>query len=150
MTTHAMSSSSKRSSAGKAKGAQQPVSTPPDLTLRALRIGLGVSLVFFVFYIGAHYLWGLSFPTPLDLLQIGGMAFGGVFLGLAFSRVWPLPARPGFERIVRLILLMIPALGLGIALHVLLQGAQAERALYLVFAVAAWLGSGLLVRHAAD
>ncbi len=130
--------------------APSTVYVPPNLALRALRTGLGVSLLFFVFYLLAHYVWGLPFPTPLDLFQIAGVAFGGVFLGLAFSRVWPLPAQPGFERIVRVILLMVPALGLGIGLHVLLQGARPERALYLIFALAAWLGSGLIVRHAAD
>jgi hypothetical protein len=118
----------------------------PNLPLKIARTTLGVSLFFFVFYIAGHYVFGFPFPAPLDLLQIFFVAFSGVLLGVAFSRVWPLPPRVGFERIVRVFLLMAPALGLGLALHVLLQGPQAERALYLIFALAAWLGSGYIVR----
>ncbi len=118
----------------------------PHLPLRIARTVLGVSLFFFVFYIVGSYLFGFPFPDPVDLLQILMVSLGGVLLGVSFSRVWPLPPRPGFERIVRVFFLLVPALGVGLALHVWLQGAQAERALYLVFALAAWLGSGHIVR----
>ena len=119
---------------------------PPHLPLRIARTTLGVALFFFIFYIVGSYLLDFPFPTPGDLLQILFVTFSGVLLGVVFSRVWPLPPRPGFERILRLFLLLAPALGIGLALHVMLQGAQGERALYLVFAVAAWLGSGHIVR----
>ncbi len=118
----------------------------PNLWLKTLRTGVGVALFFFLFYIVGHYLWQFPFPEPMDLFQILIVSLGGVLLGVAFSRVWPLPPRPGFERIVRVFLLMIPALGIGLALHVWLQGPRPERALYLVFALAAWLGSGYIVR----
>ncbi len=118
----------------------------PNLPLQAARTTLGVSLFFFLFYLAGHFIFGFTFPTPGDLFQIFLTSFGGVLLGLAFSRVWPLPPKPGFERIVRVFLLMAPALGIGLALHVLLQGPQPERALYLIFALAAWLGSGYIVR----
>lgn len=118
----------------------------PNLPLRLIRTALGVALFFFAFYIGGHYLFGWVFPTPLALAQILITASGGVLLGWAFSRVWPLPPTVGFERVVRTCLLMVPALGIGIALHVWLQGPQPERALYLIFALAAWLGSGYIVR----
>lgn len=123
---------------------------PPDLIRRALRTTLGLSLLFFLFYIGAHYVWDLAFPTPGDLLEIFFVAAGGVVLGIGFSRFWPLPPEPGFERIVRTLLLVIPSLGIGMAVQILLQGGRAERALYLIFALAAWLGSGLIIRHETD
>ncbi len=132
------------------------IHVPPTLALKALRTVLGVSLFFFLFYIViGHYLWELPFPTPGDLLEIFLVAGAGVGLGVLFSRFWPLPPELGMERVVRTLLLVIPALGIGIALQTLLQGAQAQRALYLIFALAAWVGSGYIVRgtaapHATD
>lgn len=122
----------------------------PNLSLRIARTALGISLFFFAFYIAGHYLFDFPFPDPVDLLQILVVSFGGVLLGVAFSRVWPLPPRPGFERIVRIFFLLAPALGIGLALHVFLQGNRPERALYLIFALAAWLGSGHIIRLEKD
>ena len=65
---------------------------------------------------------------------------------MAFSWVWPLGPRPGVERLVRTLLLAIPAVGLGIGVQLALQGRAPTQALYLIFAVAAWLGSGFIVR----
>ncbi len=123
---------------------------PPTLKLKALRAALGVSLLFFVFYIAAHYIWDLPFPTPVDLLKIMITAIAGVGLGVGFSRLWPLPPQPGFERVIRTLLLVIPALGIGIGVQFLLEGFQAQRAFYLIFAFAAWIGSGFIVRYATD
>ncbi|MDQ7028621.1 MAG: hypothetical protein Q9O62_01960 [Ardenticatenia bacterium] len=123
---------------------------PPNLKLKALQSALGVSLLFFVFYIAAHYVWDLPFPTPVDLLKILMVASAGVGLGVAFSRFWPLPPAPGVERIVRTLLLVIPALGVGIGLQLLVEGAEAQRAFYLIFAFAAWVGSGFIVRYATN
>ncbi len=123
---------------------------PPNLKLKALQSTLGVSLFFFVFYIAAHYVWDLPFPTPVDLFKILIVAAAGVTLGVAFSRFWPLPPTPGFERIVRTLLLVIPALGVGIGLQLIVEGAEASRAFYLIFASAAWIGSGFIVRYATD
>ncbi len=118
----------------------------PNLPLQLVRTALGIALFFFIFYLGGHYLLGWAFPTPRALAHILIVSFGGVLLGWVFSRVWPLPPVVGFERVVRTLLLMVPALGIGIALHVWLQGPAPERALYLIFALAAWLGSGYIVR----
>ena len=119
----------------------------PALPLKALRTVLGVSLFFFLFYIVVGYfIWKLPFPTPGDLLEIFLVTGAGVGLGVLFSRFWPLPPEMGMERVVRTLLLVIPALGLGIALQTFLQGAQAQRALYFIFALAAWMGSGHIVR----
>jgi len=76
----------------------------PNLALKITRTSLQISLFFFAFYIAGHYVFGFPFPAPLDLLQILFVAFSGVLLGVAFSRVWPLPPRAGFERIMRVFL----------------------------------------------
>ncbi|GAW92525.1 hypothetical protein [Calderihabitans maritimus] len=119
----------------------------PDLGLRSLRTVLGFSLFLQVFYLTGHYLANWPFPTPLVFLQIIVVVGLGVGLGVLFSRFWPLPPNPGFERIMRTLILAIPALGLGIGLQLILQGNQATQALYLIFALAAWLGSGRIVRE---
>jgi len=49
--------------------------------------------------------------------------------------------------VLRTALLVIPALGLGIGIQVLLQGPQATQAIYLIFAFAAWFGSGHIMRE---
>ncbi|AEB12546.1 hypothetical protein [Marinithermus hydrothermalis] len=119
---------------------------PPQLGVRALRLVLGMSLVLFLFYLAGHYAAGLPFPAPDQLLDILVTVGLGVGLGVAFSWVWPLGPRPGVERLVRTLLLAIPAVGLGIGVQLLLQGRAPTQALYLIFAVAAWLGSGFIVR----
>ncbi|KKM10990.1 hypothetical protein SY88_10800 [Clostridiales bacterium PH28_bin88] len=113
---------------------------------RVLRKALGIALFLELFYLVGHYMAGWPFPTPLVVVQIFTVVGLGVALGVVFSRVWPLSPRPGFERVIRTLLLIIPALGLGMGLQVLLQGRQAYQAIYLIFALSTWLGSGHFVR----
>lgn len=118
----------------------------PKLGLKLFRKVVGITFFLELFYLVGHYMMEWPFPYPLSLLQIFITAGLGVLLGAVFSMVWPLPLRPGFERIMRTFLLVIPALGLGVGLQVLLQGNQPTQAIYLIFALAAWLGSGHIVR----
>lgn len=118
----------------------------PYLDARVLRKALGIALFLELFYLVGHYMAGWPFPTPLVVVQIFTVVGLGVALGVVFSRVWPLSPRPGFERVIRTLLLIIPALGLGMGLQVLLQGRQAYQAIYLIFALSTWLGSGHFVR----
>lgn len=120
---------------------------PPNLGLHLARRILGLMAFFFCFYLAGHYLLGLSFPTPGVLLQIGTAILLGSLLGLTFSRVWPLPAKVGLERVIRTVLLLIPAIGFGLGLQVALQGPNPTQAIYLVFAASAWLTSSLIVRQ---
>jgi len=119
----------------------------PEWRLRGLRLALGIAFFLELFYIIGHYLSGWPFPTPLAVVQLFIVAALGVGLGAIFSRVWPIPPQKGFERIIRTLLISIPSLGLGIGLQMLLQGEQPTQALYLVFTLAAWLGSGFTVRQ---
>lgn len=119
---------------------------PQNLGLLLARRVLGLMAFFSLFSLGGHYLWGLDFPTPGVLLQISTAILLGSLLGLLFSRVWPLPAKVGLERVIRTLLLSIPALGFGLALQVLLQGPNPTQALYLIFTVSAWLSSSLIAR----
>lgn len=117
---------------------------PRRFALLATRRVLGVAAFLYLFYVGAHYAWGLPFPTPRELLAILLVVVLGVGLGVAFSRVWPLPERKGWPRAIRTALLTIPALGIGIFIQVTLVGPQPGRAYYAMFALAAWLGSGFI------
>ena len=117
---------------------------PPPLFLRWVHQALGLSLALSLFYLLAHYAWKLPFPTVRVLFTITSVVFLGTLLGLLFARVWPLPPQPGWERVVRTILLVIPALGIGLFLQAGLAP-RGERAYYLIFALSAWLGSGLIV-----
>lgn len=121
-----------------------PASEPKALALLSIRRTLGISVLLFAFYAATHYAWELAFPAPGDLLVILVVVFAGVWLGIAFGKVWPLPMETGRERIFRTIMLTIPALGIGIAIQVFVEGARSDRALYIIFALAAWLGSGLI------
>lgn len=119
----------------------------PFLDLRAIRRGLGIVIFLQLFYLIGYYLADWPFPTPTVILQLFITVGLGVALGATFSKVWPLAPNPGFERIVRTLLIVIPSLGLGIGLQVLLQGPTATQAIYLIFALSAWLGSGQFVRQ---
>lgn len=92
---------------------------------------------------------GWPFPTPKVIMQILVVVGTGIAIGVIFSRIWPLPEKKGFERIARTFLIVVPALGLGIGFQVLLQGQYATQALYLIFALATWLGSGHFIRKTA-
>lgn len=125
-------------------------SKPNPLALLVVRRTLGISAFLYAFYVVAHYAWELAFPTPGDLLAILVVVLAGVCLGVAFGKVWPLPPDVGRERIVRTVMLTIPALGIGIAIQVFLEGAQSDRAYYVIFALAAWLGSTLIQADEAE
>ncbi|RTG97755.1 hypothetical protein [Thermus scotoductus] len=81
-----------------------------------------------------HYLLGFPFPTPAVLFQFALGAALGLLLGLLYHRIWPLPPRWG--RMVRLFVLLPPALVLGVGLVVLFQ---AQVALPYIVPLIAWL-----------
>ncbi|WP_245830992.1 hypothetical protein [Sediminibacillus massiliensis] len=122
----------------------------PMMGLLTFRKVIGITLFLELFYLIGSYLLDWPFPTPYVLIQLFVVTVWGVVLGIVFSRIWPLPSHKGLERIFRTFLVVIPALGLGMGLQVLLQGAQATQAIYLIFALSAWLGSGHFVRGAAE
>lgn len=122
---------------------------PRELALLATRRVLGLTAFFYIFYVLAHYVWGLPFPTPYELVIIVLTVSLGVALGVAYSKVWPLPPEPGFERVLRTLLIAIPAIGIGLFLEITLLG-PGRRALYLIFALSAWLGSGFIEAEEAE
>lgn len=117
---------------------------PRRFALLLTRRVLGIAAFLYLFYVAAHYAWDLPFPTVRELVTILFVVILGVGLGVAFSRVWPLPQEKGWPRAIRTALLTIPALGIGIFVQVTLAGPQAGRAFYAMFAMAAWLGSGFI------
>ncbi|SES91080.1 hypothetical protein SAMN05216389_103147 [Oceanobacillus limi] len=119
----------------------------PWVNLKTFQKVIGITLFLELFYLVGHYLMSWPFPTPIVLGQLFVVSGLGVALGIFFSRLWPLPTHKGFERIFRTFLIVVPSLGLGMGLQVLLQGAQATQAIYLIFALAAWIGSGHFVRE---
>jgi hypothetical protein len=114
--------------------------------LRVLKKALGISLFVEVFYLLGYYFFAWPFPSAINVLQIMTVVFLGIALGVFFSMVWPISSKPGLERVVRTIIIVAPSLGLGIGLQLLLQGNKATHALYMIFAVSSWLGSGHFVR----
>lgn len=118
----------------------------PWMNLKTVQRAVGITLFLEVFYLLGHYIMDWPFPTPLVLVQLLVVSSLGVALGVCFSKIWPLPLHKGFERIFRTFLIVIPALGLGMGLQVFLQGVQATQAIYLIFALAAWIGSGQFVK----
>lgn len=118
----------------------------PYLDGRVLRKAIGIAFFLELFYLVGHYLASWPFPTPLAIIQIAITVGLGVALGVTYSRVWPLTPKVGFERIIRTLLIVIPSLGLGIGLQVLMQGKQATMAIYLIFALSTWLGSGHFIK----
>lgn len=116
---------------------------PADLTVRLMRLLVGISAFLFLFYVVGHYLTGWPFPTPFDLLRIASAVVLGGLLGLIFSRFWPLPPTPGLERIFRIFFMLLPALLFGYALQVF---SGANQALSVILPLSAWLSSGLIIR----
>lgn len=114
---------------------------PRELVLLAIRRTFGVSFVLYVLYLAMHYLGGYPFLTPPDVLTILGLVFAGTWLGVAFSMIAPLPTSTGLPRVIRTALLVVPALGIGVALQIFIAGARSDMAIYAIFALAAWLGS---------
>ena len=122
----------------------------PTLALLSVRRALGVSVVLYGFYLGLHYLSGYPFLAPADVLTILGLVFAGTLFGVAFSFASPLPEAGGLPRVIRTALLVIPALGIGVILQVLIEGARSDMAIYAVFALAAWLGSTFVRENGDD
>lgn len=120
----------------------------PYLNIVVLKKVVGITLFVELFYLIGHYMSGWPFPTPEVILQIAIVVAVGVALGVIFSRIWPLPENKGFERIFRTVLIVVPSLGIGIGFQLLLQGQYATQALYLVFSLSSWLGSGHFIKKA--
>lgn len=116
------------------------------IDIRVVRKALGLTFILQLFYLIGHYLFSWPFPDWIALLQIAVVVFLGTALGVVFARLWPIPAKKGFERIWRTLLIVIPALGIGVVLQILMQGAVATQAIYILFALASWLGSGHFVQ----
>ncbi|MCP8617224.1 hypothetical protein [Salirhabdus salicampi] len=119
----------------------------PYLNLLVIRKVFGIALFLELFYLIGAYMAEWPFPTPAIIMQILTVVSLGVALGVIFSKIWPLPIKKGIERIIRTFLLVIPALGIGVGLQILLQGQSATQAIYLMFALSAWLGSGHFVKR---
>lgn len=116
---------------------------PPlrTLVILSVRRTLGVALFLDLFYVAATHVWGLPALEAADVLAILVVVFLGVWLGIGFSFVAPLPAEKGTPRVVRTLLLTVPAIGIGVAIQLLVEGPQGDRAFHVMFALAAWLGS---------
>ncbi len=119
----------------------------PWMNMKTFQKVIGITLFLEIFYLTGHYLMQWPFPTPIVFVQLLVVSGMGVAIGVFFSRIWPLPFEKGFERIFRTFLIAIPALGFGMGLQVILQGAHATQAIYLIFAFAAWIGSSRFVRE---
>ncbi len=116
------------------------------IILWIVRRALGISFFVDLFYLVGHYIWDWPFPTPLILLQIIITVTLGLIIGAIFSKIWPIPRQKGFERVIRTLLISIPAVGLGFGVNFILQGMVFTHALWMIFAVSAWLGSGIFMR----
>lgn len=122
---------------------------PKTLALRAVRRALGIAVFLELFYLAAPSVWDIPPLAGRDVVLILVVSFLGVALGVAFSFFAPLPAEKGLPRVIRTVLLTIPALGIGIAIQLAVEGPQGARAFHVMFALAAWLGSGF-VREGED
>lgn len=109
-------------------------------TRRALAVALGLQL----FYVVAPSIWPVPPLTVGSILAIVVVSFLGVWLGVLFSYVAPRPAEKGIPRVIRTALLTVPAMGIGIAIQLVIAGPQGGRAYHVMFALAAWLGSGFI------
>lgn len=138
----------KRLIGGSEKRARRP--EPHQLVLFSIRRALGVSLFLFAFYLVLYAMGTYRFLTPTDVLTILGCVFAGTWLGIGFSALSPFPVESGFPRAVRTVLIVIPAIGIGIALQLFIEGARADMAIYAIFALAAWLGSTFIQEIDAD
>lgn len=123
---------------------------PKQLLLLSVRRALGISLFLYAFYIAAYLVWDMPPLTGRDVLAILGVVYLGVWLGIGFSTVWPYPNERGFQRVLRTVLLTVPAMGFGIAIYIFLEGAEGQRAYYIMFALGAWLGSNFIRENGDD
>lgn len=138
----------KRLIGGSEKRVQRP--EPHQLVLFSIRRALGVSILLFAFYLVLYAMGSYRFLTPKDILTILGVVFAGTWLGIGFSALSPFPDDPGFPRAVRTVLLVIPAIGIGIALQLIIEGPRPDMAVYGIFALGAWLGSTFIKEVDAD
>ena len=123
---------------------------PRELVLLSIRRALGVSFVLYLLYLGLYFLGDYPFLTPTAVVTILVLVFAGTWFGIAFSALSPLPAEQGIPRIIRTVLLTIPALGIGVALQIFIAGARSDMAIYAIFALAAWLGSTFIREEEED
>lgn len=114
---------------------------PRELVLLSIRRAFGVSFLLYLVYLGLYYFGDYPFLTPTDIITILALVLAGTGFGVAFSFLSPLPAERGLPRVIRTVLLTIPALGIGVALQIFIAGARSDMAIYAIFALAAWLGS---------
>lgn len=117
------------------------IEDPRRLVLWMARRTLGIALAFFLFYLVAPRFWEIPPLTVGTILAIFAVVLLGVCLGVVISYFWPLPARTGLSRAIRTVIFSVPAFGFGIALQITLEGAEAERAYWLIFALATLMGS---------
>jgi hypothetical protein len=118
----------------------------PNLDFRAIRKVVTITFFLQLFYLIGFYFFQWPFPTPLVIIQILITVTLGVGLGVVFSKIWPLAPKPGLERVMRTFMVVIPAIGLGVGVQLLLQGKNATQGIYMIFALSAWLGSGHFIR----
>ena len=108
---------------------------PTALPLLRFWLGLNVALLILSLLLRATSP-GLAPLTPRGVLICLVLTALGFGLGLLYARYWPLPDSP-MQRLIRMSLLAIPAVGLSLALGLLLQPEITS----LVFALAAFLGA---------
>ncbi|AFZ69046.1 hypothetical protein [Deinococcus peraridilitoris] len=121
----------------------QPSFASPGV-LPVVRFWLGLNLVLFALYLFAPLVApGSAVLTPRGILESFALTAAGLALGRAYGRYWPLPARPGFVSVIRMLLLAIPAVGLSVAIGLLLLPQAAPLSL----ALSAFLGAQLRRRN---
>ncbi|CAM3731533.1 hypothetical protein [Deinococcus frigens] len=114
----------------------QPSPRWPSL-LPLLRFWLGLNVVLLAFtLLSRAFTPGADPLSPGGVLTCLGLTALGFALGVVYSRYWPLP-EASFQRLVRMALLAIPAMGLALALGLLLRPDISA----LVLALAAFLGA---------
>lgn len=114
---------------------QAPGSSLPLLSL--LRFWLGLNVVLLVLtLLSRAFTTGVEPLTPQGVLLCLLLTALGFALGLTYARYWPLP-ESSFPRLIRMALLAIPAMGLSLALGLLLRPDITA----LVLALAAFLGA---------
>ena len=112
------------------------------IALPLLRFWLGLNVAVLVLALLLKATSPAAAPlTPLGVLGCFVLTALGFGLGLLYARYWPLPDSP-MQRLIRMSLLAIPAVGFSLGLGLLLQ----PEITALVFALAAFLGAQYRVR----
>ncbi|MDV6373520.1 hypothetical protein [Deinococcus arenicola] len=112
-----------------------PASSWPLLSLLRFWLGLNVILLGLTL-LSRAFTPGADPLTPAGVVLCLLMTALGFALGLTYARYWPLPDS-SFPRLIRMALLAIPAVGLSLALSLLLRPDITA----LVLALAAFLGA---------